>query len=216
MLPNRFGFYQILNSRIWFFCSFIWYVINTVMNTLVVNSASKTKQDSSHLQRQVLEWISRYQHEFTHAITFTFNERKVWSFIRASKQLSTPHDERMLELLRKTMFLFKRNIDRGLYGNTSKRHGARLLFVPVLEGLGVGQFPHYHAAMGVDNERSKQLGEIVRLSWSKLPFAGHQIKLTPYRDQGWLSYMTKHVQKLNKHAIDWDSVSIPSRSLATC
>ena len=114
------------------------------------------------------------------------------------------------------MCRFRHRIDRALYGNTSKRHGERLLFVPVLEGLGIGQFPHYHAAIGVEGERSKQLHETVRITWSKLPFAGTQIKLVPYRDTGWLGYMTKQVMKLNEHVIDWASVSVPSRTLPTC
>jgi hypothetical protein len=214
--PSRFGFEDFDTVPDWFLSVFIWYGINTVMKRLETNYYTCQSKNDSQLNHQLSAWIARHHGEFTHAITFTFDERRVWHFIRASKQMTTPHDERMIELLRKTMFLFKRRIDRALYGNISKRHGTRLLFIPVLEGLSVGQFPHYHAVMSVDTERSRQLSDVVKSTWVKLPFAGHQIELVPYRDQGWLSYITKGVLNLNQHSVDWESVSIPSRSLATC
>jgi len=184
--------------------------------TNVHQSTGIVQTHDSLLQQALNQWLAMHHGALTHAATFTFNERRVWRFIEASAQFVTPHDEGMIALLRKTMRLFQRRLERSLYGNAAKRYGQRLLFIPMLEGLRCGEFPHYHAALGVDEARAASLLSNIKRAWTSLPFAGHHIELAPYRDQGWLSYSTKAAYRVNQHSIDWESVSVPLRSPIPC
>ena len=82
--------------------------------------------------------------------------------------------------------------------------------VPVIEGLSGGSKIHYHCAVAVPQDRMAVFSAKVKEAWSYAPLTGHQIDIQPYRNHGWLGYMSKQAKYLNRECIDWDNVFVPN------
>ncbi len=163
-----------------------------------------TKFNNQHYQ-----WLMNYDQYFTHALTLTFNQnriRRVSDSISHSKMMGKLE---MLELQKKSFRCFRFKLNKLLFGNKVTRYGAGLLMVPVIEGLNGGSKVHYHCAVAVPQDRMEVFSEKVKEAWSYAPLTGHQIDIQPYRNHGWLGYMSKQAKYLNRECIDWDNVFVP-------
>ncbi len=121
----------------------------------------------------------------------------------------------MLELQKKSFRCFRFKLNKLLFGNAVTRYGAGLLIVPAIEGLYGGGRVHYHCAIGVPSDRMGVFERSVIAAWHYTPLAGHHIDIQPYRNQGWLGYMSKQAKYLNRECIDWDNVAIPKHFAST-
>ncbi len=161
------------------------------------------------------EWLLQYDQHFTHAVTLTFHPKKIRKLvdcISTSKMLSRAD---LLELQKKSFGCFRFKLNKLLFGNAVTRYGAGLLIVPAIEGLYDGGRVHYHCAIGVPSDRMDVFESKVRVAWAYAPLAGSHIDIQPYRNKGWLGYLSKQAKYLNRECIDWDNVAIPRHFAST-
>ena len=154
-------------------------------------------------------WVLQYEPLFTHAVTLTFNHTKIrrqMMEIDSSMCLSSPQ---MIELYKANMRSFKWNLVKSLYGKSWKRFNVPFVFIPILEGLGRDQKPHYHCMVGVTRTRFDVLNEKICSIWNNLPFGGNRIDIQLYSGMGWARYSTKNALFLNRECIDWENVLVP-------
>jgi hypothetical protein len=156
------------------------------------------------------DWLLQYEGQVTHAVTLTLDPKKISAFTSQFSRSVSINDREMIERYQDSLRQFIDKLDKALFGNSSKRHGNRLLFVPVIEGLSNGEVPHFHCSVGIPADRAEVFEEQVKACWSRVPFSGFQIMVEPYRDAGWLSYSTKGSKFINRPSIDWLNVRIPS------
>ena len=155
------------------------------------------------------QWMLAHEHLITHAVTLTFDPKKIDAYTAAfSRSLNRNHPE-MIERYKNSVGKFAHYLDRSLYGNRGQRMGSPLLFVPVIEGVNNGQIPHFHCSVGITENRFDVFEEKVLNAWQQMPFSGHAVKVVPYRDEGWLTYSTKGSKYPNRESIDWLNVRIP-------
>ncbi len=169
-----------------------------------------------HKFRAVIEqWVQQYEPFFTHAVTLTFNHTKVrrrMMELDPTMCLSSPE---MVEIYKDDIRAFKWQLAKSLYGNAWKRHGIPFVFIPVLEGLGKDQKPHYHCMVGVARARSDVFVDRVCSIWNSMPLGGNRIDIQPYINMGWIRYSTKNALFANRENIDWENVLVPQpKSLA--
>lgn len=179
------------------------------MNDEIAISTRGQLCGSEELRRQSLDWLSQFEGNLTHFVTLTFDSAKIWAYINGCDKTIALHDPVMIDLYKASMGKFGRYLNHGLFGNSSRRFGQRLLLIPVLEGLSRGRNPHYHCVMGVESNRSEVLEQRVVDAWKRVPFSGHQIDVQAYRDHGCLSYTTKETKYLDRESIDFDNVLLP-------
>lgn len=178
--------------------------------TLQDTLANNERERRQAFKATHFEWLLQHEGQVTHAVTLTFDPKKISAFTSEfSRSVSINHKE-MIERYQDSLRHFINKLDKALYGNSSKRHGNRMLFVPVIEGLNNGEVPHYHCSVGISKDRADVFEDKVKICWAQVPFAGFQIKVEPYRDAGWLSYSTKGCKFINRPSIDWLNVRIPS------
>lgn len=176
----------------------------------------QAKRREQHEFRAVNEqWVQQYEPLFTHALTLTFNHTKVrrqMMELDPTMCLSAPE---MVELYKANMRTFKWQLAKSLYGNAWKRHGIPFVFIPVLEGLGKDQKPHYHCMVGVAKDRGDVFVDRVHEIWNTMPFGGNRIDIQPYISSGWTRYSIKNALFANRENIDWENVLVPQpKSLA--
>jgi hypothetical protein len=178
----------------------------TLQDTLAhVELERRTAFKAAHL-----DWLLQYEGQVTHAVTLTFDPKKIAAFTGQFNRSVSINEKEMVERYQDSLRHFINRLDRALFGNASQRHGNRLLFVPVIEGLNNGEVPHYHCSVGISQDRAEEFAEKVKTCWSQVPFSGFQIKVESYRDAGWLSYSTKGSKFINRPSIDWQNIRIPS------
>ena len=166
-------------------------------------------QQQQDFRRTAEEWILQYEPFFTHALTLTFNHTKVrrqMLKIDSSLCLNSPV---MIDLYKANVRAFKWKLAKSLYGNSWKRFNRSLVFIPVLEGLGRDEKPHYHCVLGVDAEKFPMVHERVCSIWNKVPFGGNRVDVQPYISSGWTRYSTKNALFANRENIDWENVLVP-------
>ena len=161
------------------------------------------------------QWVEQAAVLATHALTLTFDGGKIDGYIKKCSSIHTANDPKMVERYLRSMARFRALLDKRLYGHLSERKGAQMLFIPVIEGLGPGQNPHYHCLLGVSANRFDKVEAAVRDCWEKVPFAGKRIEIAKTYDQGFSGYSTKNARSLDKESVDWMSISLPSWSRST-
>jgi len=181
-----------------------------------ISEELKAQALEQHEFRAVNEqWIEQYEAFFTHAVTLTFNHPKVrrqMMNIDSSMCLSSPE---MIELYKANLRSFKWKLVKSLYGNAWKRYSIPFVFIPVLEGLGRDQKPHYHCMVGVARDRNEVFVDRVCSIWSSMPFGGSSAHIQPYINVGWVRYATKNALFAKRENIDWSNVLVPQpKSLA--
>lgn len=181
------------------------------MRTTLQDQISEAAKQRQQVYRDDhFQWMLAHEHLITHAVTLTFDPKKIDAYTAAfSRSLTRNHPE-MIERYQDSVKLFANILDRSLYGNMGQRIGSPLLFVPVIEGLNNGQIPHFHCSVGITESRFDVFEQKVLIAWQRVPFSGHAVKVEPYRDAGWLSYSTKGNKFINRPSIDWLNVRIPS------
>lgn len=170
----------------------------------LANEQQIQKFNDSHF-----EWLMTYDSQFTHAITLTFNSAMIKNFINKASPFKFIAKADLLELQKKSFRCFANRLNKSLFGNLTIRHGNRLLLVPILEGLNGDSKVHYHCALGVSQDRFEAIEMKVRDAWKHAPFSGNQVDVQPYRNSGWLGYISKQAKFINRECIDWDNVRIP-------
>lgn len=154
----------------------------TLQETLVENEYKRRHTfKAAHF-----DWLLQYEERVTHAVTLTFDPKKVMAFTGQFNRLVAINDKEMVGRYQESLRHFINKLDKALFGNSSKRHGNRMLFVPVIEGLSNGEVPHFHCSVGIPVDRVEVFEEQIKACWSQVPFSGFQIKVEPYRDAGWL------------------------------
>ena len=160
-------------------------------------------------------WILQWEPFFTHALTLTFNHTKVRRQMMKWDPTMRLSSSEMIDLYKANLRSFKWQLANSLYGNAWKRHSIPFVFIPVLEGLGKDQKPHYHCMVGLARDRSEVFADRVRSSWNMTPFGGNRIDIQPYISSGWVRYSTKNALSANRENIDWDNILVPQpKSLA--
>lgn len=161
------------------------------------------------------QWVHQYEPLFTHALTLTFNHTKVRRQMMELDPTICLSSPEMVNIYKDNLRSFKWKLTKSLYGNAWKRHSIPFVFIPVLEGLGRDQKPHYHCMVGVARDRSEVFAERACSTWNSMPFGGNRIDIQPYISSGWTRYSTKNALFANRENIDWENVLVPQpKSLA--
>ena len=180
------------------------------MSTLSEQLERQNQQRIHKFNEVHYEWLNQFQNYFTHALTLTFHPMRIRHLQNKSNKKFAEARADILDLEKRSFRYFANRLDRGLFGNASARHGNKLLLVPVLEGLFEDGRPHYHCALGIPRDRFDVIGAKVREAWKETPLAGNQIDVQPYRNSGWLGYMSKQSKYINRESIDWGNVRVPN------
>ncbi len=156
------------------------------------------------------DWLMQFDRHFTHAVTFTFNPRRIRRLEEGNDETFwVPTKADILELQKKSFRCFRFKLNKLLFGNDVTRRGRGVLMVPIIEGLYSGGRVHYHCAIAVPADRMSVFEGKLRDAWRYAPLSGDQVDIQPYRNQGWLGYISKHAKYLNRECIDWDNVFVP-------
>jgi hypothetical protein len=167
-------------------------------------------RQETRTQAETSRWLRKYEALATHAITLTYNHAKVYGFLEAFSDGSTPTSDHMVERYKKGMSRFINVLDRKLFGHSSKRHGNRMLFIPVLEGLIPPKFPHWHCTIGIPEDRYERLESIVQVEWENINFGGRVTKVERiYSSIGWLDYTNKCNLSPQRQGVYWECVREP-------
>ena len=161
------------------------------------------------------KWVQQYEPFFTHALTLTFNHTKVRRRMMEMDPTMCLSSPEMVEIYKDDLRAFKWQLVKSLYGNAWKRYSIPFVFIPVLEGLGKDQKPHYHCMVGLARDRNDVFADRVCSIWNKMAFGGERIDIQPYISSGWTRYSTKNALFANRENIDWENVLVPQpKSLA--
>ena len=179
------------------------------MNTLSEQLHSNNQRRLERFNDAHYEWLMRFESQFTHAVTLTFNPQRIRHISNKLSNSQILSRNELLELQKKSVHYFANRLNRSLFGNSTARHGNRLLLVPVIEGLFDGAKVHYHCAIGIPQDRFQAIEAKVRDAWRHAPLSGSQVDVQPYRSRGWLGYMNKQAKYINRECVDWDNVLIP-------
>lgn len=171
---------------------------------------STKNKPKTKTQIQTFNWLEKHNYCATHAVSLTYNQPHIYRYLRAFSDGTTAKSENMLKKYFSGMSIFGNMLDRELFGYSSRRYGQQLYFVPILEGLGANDFPHWHCAIGVVGERANRIDGIVRKNWRKIPFGGREVDITPiYNSEGWSNYITKARVSPDSYSVCWDAVRTP-------
>ncbi len=179
------------------------------MSNEVFKEFSKDMQRRDEFRLESERWILKYEPHFTHAVTLTFNHTKVRRQMMHIDPSLTLKSQEMIDLYKANMRSFKWRLVKSLYGNAYKRYDKHLVWIPILEGLGCDQKPHYHCMLGVTRDRYEGLEDKVHALWSDVPFGGTRVDIQTYTSSGWARYATKNALFLNRESIDWENVLVP-------
>lgn len=157
------------------------------------------------------EWLKSNEHLYTHALTLTFNPSRIYAYTRVFNKSIDMQSEIMVPKYQDSMRRFIRYMNKDLYGSSGVKN-KKMVIVPVIEGLFGNNTPHYHCCIGVDKEKFDGIEASVKNSWAKVPFSGYEIKVVPYRDSGWLTYINKISQNPNQITIDLDNANLGPKS----
>ncbi len=208
------GIFKFLAFAIRYFYAFLWFGINISMSNKF-NIETTTKSDAQVRFRSEIEnWVLRYEPLFTHAVTLTFNLPKARHILMNIDPCLTLNAPDMIELYKANMRTFKWKLVKALYGNAYKRYNKPVVFIPILEGLGRDEGPHYHCILGVERNRHEKLYQEINTIWRQMPLGGNRIDIQPYTSSGWTRYSTKNALFANRESIDWENVLLPQQSLA--
>lgn len=172
-----------------------------------INEAKREKDQDFRTSCE--NWILQYEPLFTHALTLTFNHTKVRRMMIQQHTSMTLSSSEMIGLYKASMRLFKWKLVGKLYGNSWKRFKIPIVFIPILEGLGRDQKPHFHCVVGLPNTSHEAIADAVCSIWNKVPFAGNRIDVQPYISVGWARYTTKNALYANRESVDWENVLVP-------
>ena len=173
------------------------------------------KLNALKYRNQNYEWMLNYKNIATHAVTLTFDPSKVYSFMRQHEIDLALNSEYMIRQYQDEMRYFANILNKSLFGNASKRHQERMSLIPVFEDLCKNKVPHYHCVIGVDQSRVDAVPEKVEKSWQRTRFCGHYNDVRPFRDEGWISYITKQCFTPDIEVIDWQNIRVPASSQST-
>lgn len=183
-----------------------------------INNTDVSQKPSIQAQQhraQIEQWLYEKHDIATHALTLTFDPKKIWAYYSVGDRPSTLQDASVVTRYQRSMRAFRHKLDAKLYGNKSRRFGEQLLLIPVLEGMQFGSVPHYHCVLGVTPDRFAVVDDVVRDCWSKVAFCGHQVNVERYRDRGFLDYISKEALFLDRPNVDWMNVLVPMRSTSS-
>ena len=166
-------------------------------------------------KEQHYQWMLKNKHLATHAVTLTFDPKKINSFLRRNKMDMPLNHSYLIKKYKSEMKYFGRLLSKNLYGKSAQRYGERLLLVPCLEGIEDGKMPHYHITIGVDEQRLEVANKLISECWLQTRFCGYHNTIKPYIDEGWLGYNIKRCMFLQKEVIDWENVLVPTSSKST-
>jgi len=181
------------------------------MNTALEKELDGYEEKRNAYKQNNFEWLKTNEHLYTHALTLTFKPSKIYAYTSAFNSSVPMGSSRMIEGYQESMRLFIRKMNKSLYGSSGVRQ-KKLVIVPALEGLFGGKVPHYHCCLGVDDDKFASLTDSVKEAWKDVPFAGYEVKVEPYRDSGWLTYINKFSNNPNAITIDWDNTNLGVKS----
>lgn len=173
-----------------------------------INQAFHSKRYA--YRQQNYQWLLAYRGTATHAVTLTFDPKKIFSFIKRNQMNFALNDDYLIECYQSEMRYFSTLLKRSLYGKSIERYGERLLLIPVLEGLESGNVPHYHCTIGVDSGRINAATDQIITCWTQTRFCGYHHDVKPFRDEGWFDYITKRCTTPEVDVIDWMNICVPT------
>lgn len=185
------------------------------MSNSIFHELEIKRQEQQDFRSMNEKWVLQYEPLFTHALTLTFNHTKVrrqMMKVDASMRLNSSE---MIDLYKSNMRTFKWHLVKRLYGNRWNRFEVPFVFIPILEGLGREEKPHYHCVLGVTRDRFEVVSEKICSIWNRMPLGGNRVDIQPYISMGWVRYSTKNALFANRESIDWENVLVPRhKSLA--
>ena len=180
------------------------------MSTLSEQLNQQFNQSIQKFNDANYDWLMQYDKQFTHAVTLTFNQHKIRCLEKGlASTLKVLSKADILELQKKSFRCFRFKLNKLLFGNDVTRRGRGVLMVPVIEGLYSGGRVHYHCAIAIPEDRLSVFEGKLRDAWRYAPLSGDQFDIQPYRNSGWLGYMSKQAKYLKRECIDWDNVFVP-------
>ncbi len=112
---------------------------------------------------------------------------------------------------------FWKEVDYAIYGNASVRFHKRCERIMILEGDGIGQRFHYHAAIILPRDRYQDpllFCELLYRKWCKVNRRSARVEFSPcWFSDGWSSYITKQVDRYHCDSIDLHSSHIAASNL---
>lgn len=182
----------------------------------IIEEMAKHNTQMDWCRQQNTDWLRRFAPHFTHALTLTFNEKKIWRFENKVSNTRLLKKDEMLCLRKQSFRYFGKRLACSLFGNSSMRHGEKLLLIGCIEGLRLGERPHYHCMLGVPESRFEVLEKKVRDAWTSAPFAGKELALERYYGSNWTDYSAKSSRYIDRECIDWDNIRIPTSLQTHC
>jgi len=109
---------------------------------------------------------------------------------------------------------FSKYLNRLVYRSAGKKGRKALIILPILEGELSNKHLHFHCAIGcIDEEYSfEKLKIIINSAWRKQKLTYKNPYVVPYRNNGWIGYISKESVRLDLNSVDITRCSIPADS----
>ena len=166
---------------------------------------------------EINKYLIKYAPFCTHAITLQTN--------LSTHNVSTTTMLCLYERAQRTTRQFNRRLAYAAYANRSKRKPLQYhpLIITAIEGTlntyDRNRTLHTHIALGnIINTDSRiqseeQLKDTIRECWLATDCGVNDIDIKTYNNNGWVSYLTKEMNKGNMDCIDWTNTHIPFSAL---
>ncbi len=158
-------------------------------------------QYDERFKLQTKTYLSKYEPYLTHACTFNIKQEVNGRTITA-------------EYAWMKWQAFCANLNKSIYGAQGRKGKQSLIILPILEGELSQKNLHFHCAIGCA-ERSYEFDElkaIIDTAWRKQPFRFNSAYIVPYRDYGWIDYISKEKKRLDINIVDLFQCKFPADS----
>jgi hypothetical protein len=179
------------------------------MNSYIQDLESIAKAKKQEVRTAIYHWLVQFDESLTHAVTFTINPNIFWKIDRFGKNENLLTDAQKVLICKKNFEFFIKRLNRAMYGNACYRYGKELLIIPIIEGQYQDGRLHFHCGIGIPNDRKYGADQKILKAWRGTPLAGFINDVKPYKNKGWLSYISKQAVYLDRESIAWDQVRVP-------
>lgn len=150
-----------------------------------------------NMKQELYSWFRQFHWDIAATLTFAdeYSERQALAAVKT----------------------FWKEVDYGLYKNASRRFNKHCQRVVMLEGDGIGQHYHFHAAVMTPRDRfadDLQFCAYLERKWLKLNPRSVKVEFKPAWDtDGWSWYVTKKSSRIDCDRFDVHSSHIAAPNL---
>ncbi len=161
----------------------------------------ETLKHDERLRREIEANFSKYNSYLTHACSLNYMQY-------ANDNKITP------EQAWQQFENFCKYLNRLVYKRDGKKGKKSLIILPVLEGELKRQHLHFHCAIGCIDENYSfgELKTIINSAWRKQKWTYNNPHVVPYRDKGWIGYISKESVRLDLSNVDYTCCFFPADS----